>query len=130
MTRGAAQAFVQHLNNAPAKQPPTITSASDLAVLRRLEHRGIATGLVEAEEPWSEKVLRVLREDREYQERYQAEKAQREAEEAEAQLTTAQKLTRAIGGQETGRHLPLNGAALLRQVISGISNSTINGQEA
>lgn len=135
MTRDAARAFARRMNNRPAKPPQTADSEADKAILGLFDRRGITHGAVgaESDEPHHKRVLRILREDRKWQEQYQAEKSQREAEEAEAKLTPGELLIGALknrSGASEADHLPLNGAALLRQVIGGVGTTTINGQPA
>lgn len=124
----SARIFTQRLRNTPAKTQ-TVDDEFDRAVIVRLQERGIANGVLndEDDEPHHKKVLRILREDREWQEHYQAEKAQREAEQAKAQLTTAQHLAKAIGGQSPSGHMPLNGAQVLHAALVG-GAGTINGR--
>lgn len=128
MSKGAARALAQRLNNTAPKQE-TVNDAAAVAFARRLQERGIVgdvPGLPEDEsEPWGKKVLRILREDREATERYEAEKAQREAEEAQPQ--TAAGLLAAALSQANHSVMPLNGAQVLRAALAG-GSGTINGQ--
>lgn len=129
---GAARTFAHRLSRTPANPGAAEDHPAAQMFAKRLAERGIISSAAvnEDDEPHHKRVLRILREDREWQERYAADKAEREAQEAEVELTPAQLLAMAIGGHDNGGHLPLNGAALLRQAVGGAGNSTINGQPA
>jgi hypothetical protein len=136
MTHNAARLLAQRLRRTPA-QPETIDAAGR-AILRRLEGRGIVRGVLEHEdeEPWGKRLLRILREDQEAAERYEAEKAQRDAEPPRP-LTSI--LVGAIGGTAVpapvgptptaAPSIPLNGAQVLCAALAGLGavNGTING---
>jgi hypothetical protein len=126
----AARILARRLNSTNASPQTTTTDEGELTVLTRMEQRGIIRGAVRHDdgEPHGDKVLRVLREDQEWQAQYEAERARREAAQAQAALTLPELLTRAIsGGENTSSHMPLNGPRVLRAALGGASG-TINGQ--
>lgn len=130
MSTGSAKSLLGALNRLPAKAE-TIDGDIEQAFARRMQQRGIISGVIHDDdgEPHADKVLRVLREDQEWQSQYEAERAQREAKQAEAELTLPQLLTRAIGGEVSSNHMPLNGSQVLRAALGG-GGGTINGKPA
>lgn len=128
---GDARGFAHRLSRTPANPWTAENDPAAQAFAKRLAQRGIISDAVVAddEEPHHKKVLRILKEDREWQERYEAQEAEREALEAEARLTPAQLLAQAIGGGPTdssSNPLPLNGIGVLRAALGG-AGGTING---
>lgn len=129
MSTGSARRFVRMLNRTPSTAPTTIGGEFELEAMRRMEQRGIVSGVVDSEpEPDRRgEAVRALLEDRRWQDQYAADRAQREAEEeAEPPLTLPEQLTQAIGGGAASGHLALNGLELLQAALGG-SGGTING---
>jgi hypothetical protein len=133
MSTGSAKRMLGLLNRAhPPTKPEAITDDFQTAVIRTMQERGIVNGVINDDggEPHADKVLRVLREDQEWQAQYEAERAQREAEQAEAAMTLPELLTRAISGSNsTSGPMPLNGPRVLLAALGGESG-TINGKPA
>ena len=100
------------------------------AIARKLESRGIANvaGLPDDREPmqWYDLAIESHRQDQALEQRRQAE---RQAEEAakNAPRTAAGMLSAAITEDAQGKHIPLNGAAVLRAALGG-APGTINSE--
>ena len=96
-------------------------------IARKLESRGVtkAPVLPKDEEPQRKKVLRILREDQEWQREYEA---RRKSEENTPQTTVGlimSEIAKAATGSESP-HIPLNGAQVLRAALAG--TGTVTGQ--
>jgi hypothetical protein len=106
-----------------------IEDALDQAMIRRMQQRGIVgevSGMPEPTDPdqeWYDKVLAWMRAQKEIQAKAEAKRA--EAENPPPQ-TAAEILRCALTGSSSPKHLPLNGAGILRAALAG-KPGTING---
>lgn len=138
MTHGAARAFATRMNSQPAKSGEVVTDPLAIAFMRRLEARGIGKYLDdEPVEVDGRQALRDLAEWNRNLPTYEAElKARREAQteaERQAALTPAQRLAEALRGAAEPSpegYIPLNGAGVLKAVLSGLGGGTVDGKPA
>lgn len=122
----AGEMVARGLANTQAKAQ-TVDDEFAQAIARKLESRGVtkAPVLPKDEEPQRKKVLRILREDQEWQREYEA---RRKSEENTPQTTVGlimSEIAKAATGSESP-HIPLNGAQVLRAALAG--TGTVTGQ--
>lgn len=129
----AAQMLTRRINSTKRKPAETIEDEFAQAVAHRLESRGITTvpGLPQDEPPqWYDLAIERERRFREYEAKREAQRQAEEAARNEPQ-STAGILAVAIAAQAdsspASKHIPLNGAAVLRAALAGHAG-TINGQ--
>jgi hypothetical protein len=83
------------------------------------------------QEPWNKYVLRTLKEDQDAQREYDARKAaEAEAEENPPPQTAADILRCALAGTTSPKHLPLNGAGVVRAAMAAMKGpgTTVTGE--
>lgn len=128
-----ARNLAQRLNRRQSKPEKAVDDPFAIAFAKRLEHRGIVSGIVEDDEPHHKKVLRLLTEDKEAAERAKSEKAklERESETQQRTASVGEILMAALNQANNGaEHMPLNGEQVLRSALAALDggNGTINGE--
>lgn len=127
MSTGSARRVVKALAKTTAKD--NIEDALDQAMIRRMQQRGIVgevSGMPEptdSDQEWYDKVLAWMQAQKEIQEKAEAKRAEAENPAPE---TAAEMLRCALTGASSPKHLPLNGAGILRAALAG-KPGTING---